>query len=210
MRIIPAILEKNLEEVKNNLDLIKDLASLVQIDIMDGQFVAGKSVDLADLKALEIKTPLEIHLMVNNPEDYFETCQSLGVRRVFWHYSAVKDRETEVFNKAGFFSFQKGLAINPEVELDSLNGSLEKYDAALVMGVRPGSQGQAFLPETASRVKLLKSNFPKLTLGVDGGVSQLNIVDLKAAGAEDFMIGSALFKTTNLKEEFNILTKLIS
>ena len=110
MRIIPAILEKDFKELQKKVALVDGLAELIQIDIMDGQYVENKSVSLEELLNLKHRAKLEIHLMVNNPRDYFAVCAELKAERVFWHSDAAGDEGVEVFEAAGQFGFLRGLA----------------------------------------------------------------------------------------------------
>src|SRR3989339_341957 len=202
MRIIPAILEKDFKELQKKVALVAGLAELIQIDIMDGQYVENKSVSLEELLNLKHRAKLEIHLMVNNPRDYFAVCAELKAERVFWHSDAAGDEGVEVFEAAGQFGFLRGLALSPEVELEKIGGWLNSFDAVLVMSVAPGKQGRSFIPQSISRVKYLKDNFSDLKIAVDGGVDEGNIRDLIEAGAEDLCVGSALLENANLSQKF--------
>jgi ribulose-phosphate 3-epimerase len=210
MRIIPAILEKDFNELQKKVALVDGLAELIQIDIMDGQYVESKSVSLEELLNLKHLAKLEIHLMVNNPRDYFATCAELKAERVFWHSDAAGDEGLEVFEAAGKFGFLRGLALSPEVELEKIGGWLNSFDAVLVMSVAPGKQGQSFIPKSVSRVEYLKEHFPDLKIAVDGGVDVNNVKALIEAGAEDLCVGSALLNSANLSQKFAELKSFLN
>jgi ribulose-phosphate 3-epimerase len=206
IRIIPAILEKDVHEVQKKLEVVSDFAELAQIDIADGKFVASTTVAPAALAMITLPLPVEIHLMVQNPQEYFQTCAALKAQRVFWHYEAVANMKA-VLEKAGEFSFANGIALNPETPLDVLSGVLERVDAVLLMGVTPGAQGRPFVSETIERVKTLRSVFGG-HIAVDGAVSEKNIAALVGAGATDLAVGSVLFKSNNIVETYKKLQQL--
>jgi len=207
MKIIPAILEQDIYEVQKKLDAVSSFAALAQIDIADGKFVESTTIALAALKDIAIPMTVEIHLMVQNPQDYFQICADLRARRVFWHYEAVGNDMKAVLERAGEFSFANGIALNPETPLDVLSGVLERLDAVLIIGITPGAQGRPFVPETLQRVKTLRSAFGG-PIAVDGAVSEKNIAALVSAGATDLAVGSALFKSNNIVEAYQELQKL--
>ena len=205
-RIIPAILEKDITQVQKKLDLVKDVAELAQIDIADGKFVDNTTIRLEELKQIKTDVNLEIHLMVENPRSYFEMCQQLKVYRVFWHYEADSDIDGVVaFARA--LSFKKGIALNPQTDVSVICASCRCLDAVLLMGVTPGAQGQAFIPETVERVSELKKIFRGFSW-VEGGVSEQNIKALTEAGATDLAVGSALFGASDVVAKYKELVNL--
>lgn len=205
-RIIPAILEKNITEVQKKLDLVKDVAELAQIDIADGKFVDNTTIKLEELKNIKVDLHLEIHLMVKNPREYFQTCQELGAYRVFWHYEAESDIDSMIAF-ARKFSFKKGIVLNPETEVLTIQKNCQCFDAVMLMGIIPGAQGRVFILETVERVSELKKVFSG-SISVDGGVSEENIKALANAGAMDLVIGSALFGASDVKDKYQELLQL--
>ena len=206
-RIIPAILEKDITEIQKKLDLVKDVAELVQVDIADGKFVDNTTIKLEELKSIKTDLHLEIHLMVENPREYFQTCQELGAYRVFWHYEADSDIDGAVAF-ARTFSFKKGLVLNQESAIAKLQRSCQCLDGVMLMGIVPGKQGQAFIPATVERVRKLREVFSG-SISVDGGVSEQNIKALIAAGATDLVTGSALFGASDVAAQFHKLESLL-
>jgi len=206
-KITPVILANNIEEFQEKLEALASFSNTLQIDIADGEFVNSTTVALAALKNITIPVPVEIHLMVKDPQNYFQTCADLGAQRVFWHYEAVGNDMKAVLERAGEFSFACGIALNPETPLDVLSGVLERLDAVLVMGVTPGAQGRPFVPETLQRIKTLRSAFGG-PIAVDGAVSEKNIAALVAAGATDLAVGSALFRAEDITKKYKELQEL--
>ena len=191
LKIIPAILEKDIIQVQKKLNLVQGVAELAQIDIADGKFVDNTTIRLEELKQVKTRIPLEIHLMVENPREQLALCQELKAYRVFWHYEADSDIDGAI-SFARQFSFKKGVALNPQTDVSVIRASCRCLDAVLLMGVTPGAQGQAFITETVGRVSELKKIYSG-SIGVDGGVSEKNTKALVQAGASDLVVGSALF-----------------
>ncbi|MDP3900050.1 MAG: ribulose-phosphate 3-epimerase [bacterium] len=206
IRVIPAILEKDIAEVQKKLDAVSGFAELAQIDIADGKFVDNMTIRLEELKQIKTTVNLEIHLMVENPRSYFAMCQQLKAYRVFWHYEADSDIEG-VIAFARQFSFKKGLALNPESSVSEIKNACQCLDAVMLMGVAPGAQGQVFIPETVGRVSELKKIYSG-SIGVDGGVSEKNIKTLVKAGASDLVVGSALFGANDVITKYKELVNL--
>ena len=207
-KIIPAILEIDINEAQKKIALIDGITELAQIDIMDGGFVEGKTIDITELENIEHTVNLEIHLMVKNPRDYFAACQKLNIYRVLWHYEADSDID-RMIQDARPYSFKKGIVLNPETEVSSITRKCNCLDAVMFMGVNPGKQGQAFIEDTVTCVAQLRAIY-RGPIIVDGGVSEHNIKNLVEAGATDLVVGSALFKSEDVVLQYEKLKKLVS
>src|SRR3989338_3537702 len=111
MKIIPAILTNKIKDLEDKLKKLSGLVDLIQIDIIDGNFINNKTIGLKDLKKIKLlkNFKLEAHLMVKNPEKYFEDCQKLGIKRVIFHIEAVKNLK-EILETANKFKFEIGVA----------------------------------------------------------------------------------------------------
>jgi len=197
--IIPAILTNNLQDLKRKLEKLIGLFGWVQIDLMDGKFVPNTSIGLEELARVSIKLNLEIHLMVMNPENFFSQCQRVGAKRVVFHLEATKNPDY-VLKQMERFNFQRGIALNPETSPEQLRPYLDRLDSVLILGVHPGFQGQKFIPEVLKKVEKIRKLAPKVKIGIDGGINLEN-VEIVAKFDPDFLIiGSALFKESNLKQ----------
>lgn len=210
-KVIPAILTKDIAELQNKLVKIQGLTDWVQIDIMDGEFVGNTSISLEDIfKAQAAKDfSLEAHLMVKNPADYFSLCQKNNVKRVIFH---IETGDTEkILSEAQKFSFQKGLALNPETPIQEIMPYINQIDVAVLMSVEPGFGGQEFIIETLQKISELKKIAPQLLIEIDGGVNLENIKMISDAGADYLVVGSGLFKSGNIQERFKeFQTKIAS
>ncbi len=208
-KIVPAILAKTKGELKQKLSLLNGLLVCVQIDIMDGKFVPNTSATLKDLASLNFDFEYEAHLMVKNPEKYFEDCEKAEVTRAVFHHEATDDPGA-VLNVMSRYSFNKGMAINPDTPVKAIEPFLEKVDSVLIMSVYPGFSGQDFVSETLEKVKELKSLAPHKKIGIDGGINGSSIKKAQDAGVDYFVIGSGLFASKNIRQALIELQKLIS
>lgn len=198
-QIIPAILTTDSVELEKKLHDVSGLVEWVQIDIMDGRFVDNRTIDLSDLQGISYDVSICIHLMVENPEDYFEECKNFGVRRVFFHAEASKDHKG-LLQKLAKLGLEKGIAINPDTPIDEILAYKDILDAVLVMGVNPGFGGQEFMESSLEKIKELSLNLADSEIIVDGGINLKNIEEISAAGATGFVIGSAIFNADNITE----------
>ncbi|MSU54256.1 MAG: ribulose-phosphate 3-epimerase [Candidatus Staskawiczbacteria bacterium] len=208
-KIIPAILTKNIADLKNKLKQVQGLTDWVQIDIMDGVFVDNTSVTLEDIANLELarNVSIEIHLMVLHPETYFLKCQKADIKRVIFHIEAAADVKN-VLVQARKFDFKIGLALNPKTPVKEIVPYLSQIDMALLMSVNPGLQGQKFIPETLNRIQGLRELAPQLTIEVDGGINLDAIKSVNTAGADYLVVGSSLFENENIPKRFKELSQV--
>ncbi|MBB73941.1 MAG: ribulose-phosphate 3-epimerase [Planctomycetaceae bacterium] len=167
----------------------------LHLDVMDGHFVPNLTygmplvASLRDLTAL----PLDVHLMISDPERYLDAFYAAGADLVTFHIEAVPHPE-EVLQKIHRLGMAAGLAINPETPVSSIEPWLNSCDLVLVMSVRPGFGGQTFQEIALSKLQQLRQVGPEsLLLGVDGGIKQENIASCGAAGGQLFVVGSAIF-----------------
>lgn len=206
-KIIPAILTNNISALKKKLKKIREVFNSVHIDIVDGKFAKNVSIGLDDLKKIKFPKNLEIHLMVLNPEKYFQKCKEIGAKRVFFHVEAV-DNPLGILKKMKNLSLKKGLALNPKTKIEKIKPYLKFIDALLILGVKPGFQGQKFNQKVLPKIKKLKK-ISKIKVGLDGGVNDKNIKKILKTEADFLVVGSFLFKRKSLKTAVNILLKKI-
>ncbi len=208
-KIIPAILTRDVADLRDQLLRLEGLTDWVHVDIMDGKLVANTSISLEDISSLKIAGhfSLEAHLMVASPADYFLACQKAGVKRVIVHAEAGDVAATILELKK--YHFQKALALNPKTSLASIKSYIQDFAAILVMSVEPGFGGQPFIQETLDKIRELKKLAPDVNIEVDGGINLNTIKSVADAGANYLVVGSGLFGAEDLKKRYQELQLMI-
>jgi ribulose-phosphate 3-epimerase len=173
-------------------------AGWVHIDVMDGHFVPNLSMGPVVVEACKRSTslPLDVHLMIENPEKYLEAFASAGADHISVHVEATQDLPStlQAIQQLGC---KAGVAINPETPATAIEPVLPLADIVLVMSVHPGYSGQAFIPEvlpkmSAIRQKLDEINSPAV-IEADGGVNEKTLPLALEAGAQVFVAAKAVF-----------------
>ena len=188
--------------LEKDVEMVNRYADIFHLDIMDGVFVPNLSYGFPIVEAIASKAekPLDVHLMIINPEKYVERFAKAGADMISFHLNATEKPE-EVLALIRSFGCKAGLVINPDIEVESLFPYLEQADYILLMSVFAGFGGQKFIEETYGRVERLKAEIDRrglnLPIEVDGGVSPSNAAALIAKGAEILVAGSAVFKSTD-------------
>ncbi len=205
IQVIPTILVKDFEEIKEKIKKIESYVDWVQLDVMDGVFVDNKTWNNPDdLKGLETNLKLEVHLMVNKPEEVIDNWINSNIKRVIFHYEAT-DKHQEIIEKIKEAGLEVGMAINPETSIEVIDQFIEDLDLVLVMTVKPGFGQQELLEETLDKVKQLRGNYSDINIQVDGGVNLKTGPEVIQAGANLLVSGSAIFKSENIEETINKL-----
>ena len=192
-KVIPAILTNDTQKLQEQLEALKDQSHWVHIDIMDGTFVPAVSINLVELKEANQLFNLEIHLMVKEPEKYFEDCDAIGAKRVYFHLTGTKDPAAVLLSMKQY-QFERGIAINPETTIDQLAPYARNIDSVLLLSIVPGAQGNTFIPEVAKKILEIKTLNEKILIGMDGGIGKANIQDIFTKGADYVVLGSAVWK----------------
>ena len=205
--IIPSIIAKNQKELEERINIVKDKASVLQLDVMDGKFVAHKSIWF-DFKLPKTKCRIEAQLMIKNPEKWIEKNWKKA-DTIIPSFEGCKNIDDMIYliRKKGK---KVGLGINHETSVKQIEKYLGKIDQVTVMTVHPGKYGAKFLPETLKKVKDLRRLKPKLDIEVDGGITPETIKKAKKAGANRFVVGSFIQKSEDIKKAIQILKKEVS
>lgn len=198
MKVAPSILTADFLHLEKELKAIDKDSDYIHLDIMDGTLVPNISFGFPVIKAVAkaVSKPMDAHLMVVNPDKWFEKLASLGVQMVSFHLEASGRKTAENLQKAQTLGMKAGIAINPDVPVEKLYRYIGKADFFLIMSVFAGFGGQKFIYESLDRVgklkaELLKKGSPAL-IEVDGGVGLSNASALREAGADIVVAGSAV------------------
>ncbi len=174
-------------------------ADVIHFDVMDNHYVPNLTIGPMVCKALRqhgITAPIDVHLMVSPVDDLIGMFADAGASMITFHPEASRhvDRSLQLIRDAGC---QAGLVLNPATSPDCLEYVMDKLDMILLMSVNPGFGGQKFIPGTLKKIervrRLIDDSGRDIRLEVDGGVSEKNIGDVAAAGADTFVAGSAIF-----------------
>jgi ribulose-phosphate 3-epimerase len=218
--IIPAILPKNYEDLKNKIALVRGASSLVQIDICDGVFVSsqtwpystGGASDYNFQRILNEEEGMpfwedidfELDLMVSDAVENFDIYTKLGAKRIVFHIGAVGNLEEfknflegiDIYIRE---SLEIGVALGINMSLEHISPIISNVDFVQCMGIeKVGYQGQDFNERVIENIKMLRESFPNVTISVDGGVDFDNASLLLDAGADRLIIGSAIFNTDDI------------
>lgn len=174
-------------------------ARWLHVDVMDGHFVPTITVGPLFVEALKriTKLPLDVHLMIENPERHIEAFARAGANHLTVHVEACAHLE-KVIGQIKSLGCEAGVTLRPATPLSTIESVLSKVDIVLVMSVNPGFSGQSFMPEMIERVREVRTKLDalgsKAHLEVDGGMSLTTIPLVKEAGANAFVTGNAAFK----------------
>jgi ribulose-phosphate 3-epimerase len=203
IEIAPSILASNFARLGDEVRTVEQAgAEVIHVDVMDGHFVPNITIGIPVVESLRKATrlPLDVHLMIERPEEYIERFVRAGATRVLVHEEATAhlDRALAMIREHGA---EAGAAINPATPVVMLTEVLDKVDTVLVMSVNPGFGGQKFIRGALEKIRQLnqlRSRYnASFRIGVDGGVDLGNIAELAQAGANTFVAGSSIFHTSD-------------
>jgi len=196
MKILPAILAKDIDEAKKQMMSVSDLTDSFHIDIADGKFVKSTTFSVSELTELSKLGNFEVHLMVEDPQTYFEDCKAIQAQRVFFHMESTSDAAS-VLEAMEEYPFDRGVVLGSETPVSVLVPLKNEIDSVLVMSVKAGFQKQPFIKETLSKVSQIKEIAPDMSVTLDGGINEKTIGAAQKAGADYVVVGSAIFKNNN-------------
>jgi ribulose-phosphate 3-epimerase len=190
-------------------------ADWLHFDVMDGTFVPNLSIGLPILEATRKHTtlPIDVHLMVQNPERFFEVFAKTGADVITFHAESTPHAHSAI-QQIHDLGIKAGLAVNPGTPLEFLKPLLPDLDVALVMSVNPGFGGQKFIPQTLDRLRQLDAwrneLNPDCLIEVDGGVNLENVSSIARAGADVLVAGSAIFNSAGIAQNVNLFRSQLS
>ncbi|MFW0039684.1 MAG: ribulose-phosphate 3-epimerase [Coxiella endosymbiont of Dermacentor silvarum] len=187
----------------------------IHFDVMDHHFVPNLSFGPIVCEALRkagITVPIDVHLMVEKPNEFIKAFANSGANLVTFHPETTKNVE-KTLELIGQARMQKGIAFNPKQSVLLEPSILKEVDLILIMSVNPGLAGQSFMSNSIKKIAstklLLKKLKSKAILGIDGGIKLNNIASVSQAGANFFVVGSGLFHASDYLKEIQAIRKLI-
>jgi ribulose-phosphate 3-epimerase len=209
--LAPSMLSADFGNLQKDVEMInRSEADWFHLDIMDGVFVPNISFGFPVVKFIKkhAKKPLDVHLMIVQPERYITEWQKAGADILTVHYEACTHlhRTIQEIKAAGM---KAGVSLNPHSPVALLKDILPDIDMVLIMSVNPGFGGQSFIPQSLSKIAELRqmadSSNPNLIIQVDGGVDTKNYKDVLNAGANALVAGSAVFGAANPEEVIRVM-----
>ncbi len=202
--LAPSILAADLSNLSGQIRLVEIAgADWIHCDVMDGHFVPNITFGPIIVKAARksTKLPLDVHLMIENPDKYLESFVKAGANSLTVHQETVIHLNRTI-TKIKELGIKAGVAINPATPVDSLKEILEFVDLVLIMSVNPGFGGQKFIKNSLRKVREAAELRSKMNanflIEIDGGIDNKTIKPALDAGCDVFVTGSAIFKTDNI------------
>jgi ribulose-phosphate 3-epimerase len=213
-RIAPSILSADFGHLAEEIAMCEaGGADMIHLDVMDGHFVPnitfGEKVIASARKATSL--PLDVHMMVENPEDYFESFAGAGATGMTIHVEAAPHLQRQLA-RIRELGCAAGVALNPATSLMTLREALADADLILVMTVNPGFGGQEFITGSTDKVARARRMLDELRSGaaleVDGGIARETIEKVWRAGADTFVAGNAIFSAARPRDEIEALRRI--
>lgn len=214
-KIAPSILSADFSKLDKEVRAVERAgADLIHVDVMDGHFVPNITIGPLVVSGLRKLTslPLDVHLMIEEPERYLEAFSQSGATWITIHAEVCRNLG-RIAKKIRQLNVRPGVVLNPSTSLKRLFSVLEGIDLVLLMSVHPGFGGQAFIPEVLQKIeqlrKIIDRNGYPVEIEVDGGIKLENIGEVSRAGGDIFVLGTGIFKTADYRETIRKLRREI-
>jgi ribulose-phosphate 3-epimerase len=214
-KIAPSILSADFSRLGDEVRAVERAGSdVIHVDVMDGHFVPNITIGPLVVQGLRKLTslPLDVHLMIENPERYVEAFAQAGGDWITVH-AEVCPHLRRIIKKIRQLNARPGIVLKPATSLKILYPVLDDVDLVLIMSVNPGFGGQSFIPSTLKKIerlrKIVDRNRYALEIEVDGGVKIENIGEVSKAGGDIFVVGTGIFKTVDYEETIKKLREEI-
>ena len=214
-KLAPSVLSADLLKLREQIAAVEENgADYIHVDVMDGSFVPNISFGPVMVRTLKGITalPLDVHLMIQNPQNYIQAFADAGAQIITVHQEACThlDRILSQIKAAGC---QAGVSLNPATPLNVLSPVLKELDLLLIMSVNPGFGGQKFIPYTLDKIReaadFKRNSGTSFLIEVDGGISPETAPEAVQAGAEILVAGNAVFKQESPAEACRALKQTI-
>lgn len=206
--ISPSILSADFANLERDIKIVEDAgADWIHVDVMDGHFVPNITIGAPVVKSIRKITqlPLDVHLMIENPEKYIEDFKNAGADIITFHYEAVDD-VVSVINLIKSFGIKTGLSIKPKTKAEEIFEFLPLLDLVLVMTVEPGFGGQSFMHDCAQKIVEIRQNASKdLIIQVDGGINNVTGHICSSLGANSLVAGNYIYGHKDISQAIKSL-----
>ncbi|MEZ4087307.1 MAG: ribulose-phosphate 3-epimerase [Candidatus Gracilibacteria bacterium] len=198
VKIAPSILSADFGKLNEEIASVEPYVDLLHVDVMDGHFVPNITLGAPVVRKIQTKLPLDLHLMIEHPEQYIDDFVDAGAASITVHVEACKHlhRVIQQIKAAGV---KAAVSINPATPIEEIKHVLDDVDMVLVMSVNPGFGGQEFIPVALEKIRELRKMKPELEIEVDGGVNGETAKLCVEAGATILVAGSYIFGAEDRK-----------
>ncbi|MDR1327064.1 MAG: ribulose-phosphate 3-epimerase [Heliobacteriaceae bacterium] len=200
--ISPSILSADFANLERDVKLVENAgADWIHIDVMDGHFVPNITIGAPVVQSLRpvTKLPLDVHLMIENPDKYLESFANAGEDIITFHAEVVADVK-QVIDQIKSFGLKAGISIKPKTPPEAIFEFLPYVDMVLVMTVEPGFGGQSFMQDCADKIPVIRQNAPEsLIIQVDGGINAETAKICVDLGANSLVAGNYIYKAPDIK-----------
>lgn len=207
--VSPSILSADFANLERDIKAVENAgADWIHVDVMDGHFVPNITIGIPVVKSIRkiTKLPLDVHLMIENPEKYVEPFVKAGADIITFHYEAAGEKSREILKMIKSFGVKAGISIKPKTSPDEIFNLLTTADMVLVMTVEPGFGGQSFMPDCAEKIPYIKKNSPQnMIIQVDGGINAETAKVCTSVGANSLVAGSYVYKSDDIKTAIDSL-----
>ena len=214
-RLAPSILSADFSKLGEQVAQIENAgAHVIHVDVMDGHFVPNISFGATVMKSLlgKTKMPFDVHLMIENPDQYLEDFATDNTEIITVHAEACPHLHRTVQHIKSL-GIKAGISLNPATPISVLDWIIEDIDLVLIMSVNPGFGGQKYIPSSLEKIKALKElkekRNPNLEIAIDGGITMENIKMVTDAGVELVIAGSSVFGAPDIEKRVKEILDLI-
>lgn len=207
--ISPSILSADFANLERDIKIVEKYgADWLHIDVMDGHFVPNITIGVPVVKSLKAVSdiPLDVHLMIENPEKFIEPFAKAGADIITFHYEAAKNNVEDIIKHIKSFGIKAGLSIKPKTSPEEILQYLPLLDMVLIMTVEPGFGGQKFMPDCAEKITVIKKYAPEnMIIQVDGGINADTARVCTQYGANSLVAGNYIYKSDDIKSAIESL-----
>ncbi len=206
--VAPSILSSDFSKLGEEIRKLENNgADWIHVDVMDGHFVPNLTIGAPVVKALKkvATIPLDVHLMIDNPEKYISDFAKAGSDIITFHYEAAEDNVSEIIKRIKSYGIKAGISIKPKTSPADIKKYIQEVDLVLIMTVEPGFGGQKFMPDCAEKIKDVRKYSDSVIIEIDGGINAETAEVCRKYGANALVAGNYIYTAVDMKEAITSL-----